>query len=141
MAAGKVTIRRVHHRSAGVTLTEVIVASALLVISVIPLLKALTVAQATDRVVERKSWSLMLAQSELDRIRAQSIRDYDRGFSATSTPLGGRYLCSVADDQDPDLRTVAVSVGLDRNGDSILSSDETEVRLCTSLARRWPGPQ
>ncbi len=141
MAAGKVTIRRLHRRLTGVTLTEVIVASALLVISVIPLLKALTVALATDRAVERKSWSLMLAQSELDRIRAHSVYGYDHDFNATSEPLSGGYLCSVADDQDPDLRTVTVSVGLDRNGDSILSSEEAEVRLCTSLARRWPGPE
>jgi len=141
MAAGEVTTRQSHRRPAGVTLTEVVVASALLVISVIPLLKALTVAQATDRVVERRSWSLMLAQFELDRIRAQSIHDYDRSFNATSSPLGGGYLGSVADDQDPELRTVTVSVGQDRNGDNILSPEEIEIRLCTSLARRWPGPQ
>ncbi len=141
MAARKVTVQPSHRRPAGVTLTEVIVASALLVISIIPLLKALTVAQATDRVVERRSWSLMLAQSELDRIRAQSVYDYGRNFNATSTSLGGAYLRSVSDDQDPELRTVTVSVGQDRNGDSTLSSEETEVRLCTSLARRWPGPQ
>lgn len=130
-----------HKSDRGVTLTEVVVASALLVISIIPLLQALTIAQMTDRAVERRSWSLMLAQSELDRIRARCVYDHDQSFNAASSPLGGGYLCSVADDQDPDLRTVTVSVGLDRNGDSILSSEEIEVRLCTSLARRWPGPQ
>jgi len=138
---GVIIQRRVQHRAAGVTLTEVVVASALLLVSIIPLLKALTVAQATDRVVERRSWSLMLAQSELDRIRAQSIYDYDRSFNATSTALGNGYLCSVNDDQNPSLRTVRVSVGLDRDEDGTLSSEEIEVRLCTCLARRWPGPQ
>jgi len=141
MAPRQVIIRRPHPRAAGVTLTETLVASALLLVSIIPLLKALTVAQATDRVVERRSWSLMLAQSQLDRIRAQSIYDYDRSFSASSAALDGRYLCSVNDDRDPDLRTIAVSVGLDRDGDGVLASEEIEVRLCTSLARRWPGPQ
>lgn len=141
MVPGRVTIRRLQHRAAGVTLTEVVVASALLLASIVPLLKALTVAQATDRVVARRSWSLMLAQSELDRIRAQSIHDYDRSFNATSTSLDGGYLCSVADDQDLELRTVTVSVGLDHNGDGVLSPEEIEVRLCTCLARRWPGPE
>jgi Tfp pilus assembly protein PilV len=125
----------------GVTLTEVVVASALLVLSMIPLLRALTVAQAADRVIERRSWSLILAQCELDHIRAQSVYDYDRSFNATCTALGNGYLCSVIDDQDPNLRTVTVSVGLDGNSDGLLSSDEVEVRLCTCLARRWPGPQ
>lgn len=135
------TIRRLHRLPAGVTLTEVIVASTLLLVSMIPLLKALTVAQVTDRVVEHRSWSLMLAQSELDRIRAQSVHGYDRSFNAVSTSLSGGYLCCVADDQDPSLRTITVSVGWDANGDNTLSSDEVEVRLCTCLARRWPGPQ
>jgi len=135
-----VTSCTVHRRSTGVTLTEVVVASALLVVSMIPLLKALTVAQAADRVIERRSWCLMLAQSELDRIRVQSVYGYHHSFASMSTPLGSGYLCSVADDQDPNLRTVNVSVGLDGNSDGILSSDEVEVRLCTCLARRWPGP-
>ena len=124
----------------GVTLTEVVVASALLLASIVPLLRAMTVAQVMDRAVERKSWSLMLAQAELDRIRAQSIRDYDHDFSTTSTGLADGYLCSVDDDQHPSLRTVTVSVGLDRDENNSLSSDEIEVRLCTCLARRWPGP-
>jgi hypothetical protein len=123
-----------------VTLTETIVASSLLVLSLIPLLRALTVAQATDRVIARRSWSLMLAQAELDRIRAQSVYEYEHNFNA-SAALDGGYLCVVVDDQDPSLRTITVSVGLDGNGDHSLSSDETEVSLCTCLARRWPGPE
>ncbi len=141
MAAAKVSIRHSDRRLAGVTLTEVIVASALLVISIIPLLRALTIAQMTDRAVERKSWSLMLAQAELDRIRDRSVYGYDHDFNATSSPLCSGYLCSVADDRDPGLRTVTVFVGADRNGDGILSSEEIEVRLGTRLARRWPGPE
>lgn len=128
------------HFGRGVTLTEVVVASALLLASIVPLLKAMTVAQVIDRTVERKSWSLMLAQAELDRIRARSIHGYDHDFSATSTDLAGGYLCSVDDDQHPSLRTVVVSVGLDQDGNHSLSSDEIEIRLCTCLARRWPGP-
>jgi Tfp pilus assembly protein PilV len=141
MVPGGMTVGRFGRRTAGVTLTEVVVASTLLVVSMVPLLKALAVAQATGRIVERRSWSLMLAQSQLDRIRAQSVHDYDHNFNATSTALGDGYLCCVSDDRDPNLRKVTVSVGLDANGDNTLSSDETEVRLCTYLARRWPGPQ
>ncbi|MBN1506213.1 MAG: hypothetical protein JW955_05180 [Sedimentisphaerales bacterium] len=114
-------------------------ASTLLVLSLIPLLKALTVAQVMDRVIERRSWSLMLAQAELDRIRAQSVHDYDHNFNTTSVPLDGGYLCTVVDDQGSNLRTVTVSVGLDGDENGSLSSDEIEVSLCTCLARRWPG--
>ncbi len=120
----------------GVTLTEVIVASALLVISIAPLLKALTLAQVEDRAIERKSWSLLLAQRELEWIRARSLRSYDACYRVSSKAVGDGYLCLVTDDEDPDLKTVAVSVGLDQDGDGVLSPKEVEVTLSTRLARR-----
>jgi hypothetical protein len=119
-----------------VTLTEVVVASALLVISVVPLLKALTLAQVEDRVIERKSWSLMLAQQELECLRARCIRHYDACYRVSSKALRDGYLCTVTDDEHPSLRTVTVSVGLDQNADGVLSTGEIEVNLCTRLARQ-----
>jgi hypothetical protein len=43
----------------------------------------------------------------------------------------------VEDDQDPNLRTITVSVGYDIDDTNSLSSDEVEVSLATYLARRW----
>lgn len=129
-----------HVRCSGVTLTEAVVASALLAISIIPLLKALTTTQGMDRAIERKSWSLLLAQEELERIRARSIYHYDESFQTNSQALQEGFLCTVADEKHPMLRTVSVAVGLDRNGDGSLATGEIEVTLTTSLARRWPGP-
>ncbi len=127
-------------RRSGVTLAEAVVASALLLVSIVPLLKALTAAQVMDRVIERKSWSLMLAQRELERVRARCLYDYDASFRRTSAVVQNGHLCTVSDDEDPVLRTITVFVGFDADGDGILSSGEIEVRLCTRLARRWPGP-
>jgi hypothetical protein len=126
--------------ASGVTLTEVVVAAGLLLIAVVPMLKALTIAQLTDRVIERKTYSLMLAQRELERIKARSICHYDDHFAETSRVLDDPFLCTVTDDGHAELRMVAVSVGLDRNEDEILSPDEIDVRLCTYLARRRPRP-
>lgn len=123
----------------GVTLTEAVVASALLLIAIVPVLKALVIAQAIDRAVERRTRSLMLAQRELERIEARSIYHYDDSYAGTSMALDGSFLGNVADDEDPSLRQVTVSVGQDRNADGLLVPEEIEVRLCTCLARRWPG--
>lgn len=122
-------------RHSGVTLAEVIVASALLVIAIVPLLRALTAAQVEDRAIERRSWSLLLAQQELECIRARCIRHYDGCYRVGSKPIRDGYLCTVADDGDWRLRTVTVSVGLDQNNDGVLSTDEVEVSLSTRLAR------
>ena len=124
-------------RRSGVTLTEVVVASALLVISITPLLKALTLAQVQDRAIERKSWSLMLAQRELEWIRARGIRHYDACYRVSSKAIRDGYLCTVTDDEDPNLKTVAVSAGLDQNADGVLSAKEVEITLSTRLARQW----
>jgi len=120
----------------GVTLTEVVVASALLVISVVPLLKALTLAQVEDRAIERRSWSLLLAQRELECLRARCLGHYDACYGVNSETLGDGYLCTVMDDEHPSLRTVTVSVGLDQNGDGVLAPGEVEVSLSTRLAKR-----
>ena len=130
------------NRSAGITLTEVVVASSLLIVGVVPILKALTSAQVTSVVIERKTRSLVLAQAKLDEIKADSIYDYTNGgssFSESDTDLGGSYLCNVTDDTGDPLKQISVSVGYDLNGNSSLSSGEIEVTLTTYLARRWPS--
>lgn len=138
---GPTMTMRSRSRCSGVTLTEAIVASTLLLISIIPLLKALTATHAMDRAIERKSWSLLLAQQELERIRARCLYHYDASCRMSSQVLSDGYLGTVTDDGHPTLRTVTVAVGFDQDQDGTLAADEIEVSLSTSLARRWPGPQ
>jgi hypothetical protein len=122
-------------RRAGVTLTEVVVASALLAVAIVPLLQTLTLAQVQDRAIERISWSVLLAQQELEWVRARCLGHYDACYGVSSKPLRDGYLCTITDDAHPRLRRLTVSVGLDRNRDDILSPGEVEVHLVTRLAR------
>jgi hypothetical protein len=124
-----------------VTITEAVVASGLLLVCIVPLLKALTVAQVADRAMERKSWSLLLAQQQLEQLRARCTERYDACYRVGSAPLRDGYLCTIDDDEAPALRTVTVFVGLDRDENGILSAAEVEVSLSTRLARGGPGPQ
>jgi len=118
------------------TLTEVVVSSALLVVALVPALRALTAAHVAGTEIERKTRSLILAQSKLDEIRARSIHHYDTSFYERSRTLAGAYLCDVTDDQGPDLRLVTVSVGYDDDTNGHLSEEETAVTLTTYVARR-----
>jgi len=124
---------------AGFTLTETVVASALLIIAVVPILKALTTAHLNTGFIEHKTRSLTLAQTKLDDIKARSIYHYADDFEENNSSLDGLYLCNVADDskKKSNLRTITVSVGYDLNGDDVLASDEILVTLKTLLARRW----
>jgi len=124
-------------KTAGFTLTETVVASAILVIAIVPILKGLTNAHFNSVIIERKSYSLTLAQAKLNEIKARSIYHYDNSFAESNTSLSGSYLSSISDDQADPLRTIAVSVGYDSNSDNVLSADEVIVTLTTYIARRW----
>ena len=120
----------------GMTLTEVVVGSALLVLAVVPLLRALATAQRVGVTVEQKTQSLILAEAKLEELRARSIHHYDSSFNEASQALAESYLCTVADDSDPTLRLVTVSVGHDANADGYLAETEIAVCLSSYLARR-----
>ena len=131
---------KIENRSAGFTITEVVIASALLIVVIVPILKALTSAHASSRVIERKTRCLMLAQAKLDDIKARSIQNYGTpaSFREMNTSLDGSYLCDVVDAAagGPNLRKIAVGVGYDLNGNGILHPSEVEVVLATFIARR-----
>lgn len=125
-------------RCKGLTLTEVVVASALLLIVMVPILKALTTAQVSSIIIEQKTCSLILAQSRMDEIKARSIYSYDSVFSESNTPLDGSYLCTITDTGSAsDIRQITVEVGYDLNNNNILDTYEIDVALSTLLARRW----
>jgi len=129
---------KIANRLAGFTLTEVVVASGLLIIAMVPMLRALTAAHTGTVTIERKSRSLTLAQAKLDKIRAQSIYHYSDSFTETNLSLDGSYLCNVADvASGPNLRRTTVSVGYDLDGNNVLQPGEIEVILSTFVAKRW----
>lgn len=122
----------------GFTLSEVLVASMLLTVAMVPILRALTGAHTLDVKVERRMRSLTLAEAKLEDIKARSIYNYGTDFNDSSSSLEGAYLCKVIDTAvSSDLRTILLSVGYDQNGNSTLEGDEVEVTLKTLLARRW----
>lgn len=129
---------RIANRYKGLILTEVVMASALLLIVMVPILKALTSAQVCSAIIERKTRSLMLAQAKLDDIKARSIYSYGSSFTEANTPVDGSYLCTVSDSgAASDLRQITVEVGYDLDGSNTLNAQEVDVTLATLVARRW----
>jgi Tfp pilus assembly protein PilV len=121
----------------GLSIIEVAMASALLAVAMVPILRSLTKAHMFASEIDRKTYSVILAQNKLDEIKARSIYHYSGSFAQTNLSLGNSYLCNVSDNADLSMRTIIVSVGCDGNGNGILSSDEVEVTLATYIARRW----
>ncbi|MDD5134252.1 MAG: hypothetical protein PHP01_02420 [Phycisphaerae bacterium] len=122
----------------GFTLTEAVVAAALLLIAIVPILKALTQANLNSVIIERKTQSLCLAQGKLSDIKARSIYGFDAISSQSNEVLAGSYLCNTTIGGSGNLKTVIISVGSDINNNGALSSAEVEITLQTQIAKRWP---
>jgi hypothetical protein len=93
------------------------------------------------RKIEYKTQSLIHARAKLDRIKAESIYNFDTDFTEQSSVVEGEYLVSVEEDDvtppSDDLKQVNVLVGYDQNHNQDLEDDEVEVALSTMIARRW----
>ena len=124
-------------RHRGFTLSEVVIASALLIMAMVPILKGLTGAHLTSTIIERRSQCLILARGKLDEVSVKSIYGYDNSFSESNSSLAGNYICNINDTPvSSNLRSISVEVGYDIDGSGTLSSGETSVGLETYIARR-----
>ena len=129
---------KIKKASRGFTLTEVVVASSLLIIAMVPILRALTAAHLNTTIIERKTRSLSLAQARMDQVKAQSIYNYSDSFAASDEVLEGSYLADVTDSTiSSNLREIVIEVGFDDDEDSNLDAEEVHVTLDTYLAKRW----
>lgn len=121
----------------GLTLTEVVTASALLAISIIPMLRGLTGSYMTSTAIEHKTYSMILAQAKMEEIRARCAGDYSVSFTERDVSLDASFYCDVSDSAEgTDLRVIDVSVGYDVDGDSKLDTSEVDAVLSTKIARR-----
>jgi len=130
---------KAYRRHKGLSLIEVAMASVLLIVAMVPILRSLTKANMMSTNIERDTQSLVLAQGKLDAIRASSVYSFGSSgsFTASNVVLSGSYLCNITDTAaGTDLKQITVSVGYDDNGNGTLSSGEVQVTLVTCVARR-----
>ena len=121
----------------GLTLTEVVVASSLLAVAIIPMLKGMSNSHMVSAAVEQKTHALIMAQAKIQEIKARAINNYSANFGEKNTSMSGSFLCTVSDiPAGSNIRTITVSVGFNDDGNSILNSDEIDVELSTKIAKR-----
>ena len=136
---------RVANRYKGLTLIEVVMASALLLVALVPMLKALTIAHQTDTIIEHRRRSLMLAKGKLAKIKTSALLNFpaENALEEIGTVLDGSYLCNVADSSRPGWDSFLqfdVAVGYDSDGNGTLAAGEVEVHLSTYVTRIGQSP-
>ncbi len=130
-------MRVAERNNSGFTLVEVLVASTLLILALVPILKALVQINMNTVIIERRTKSLSLAKTQINEIQAKSIYNFDDNFSQNNLSLDNLYLCNISSSSvNTNLKAITVSVGMDRNKNGTLGSNEVEVSLQTQLARR-----
>lgn len=123
-------------RLRGLTLTEVLVALMIMAAAMVPILKALTLAHHGSMRLERRSTSWLLAQSQLEELRARSVADWNASWTQGVRSLGAGYYGRVSDSGPMnDLRTVRVQTGFDVDGNHALDAGEVTADLSGLIAR------
>ena len=124
MAAGR-------RLASGVTLAEVLVASALLGVALVPAFDMVTRGLVLARDVQTRSTAAFLAEREMEDALAKAARNFSLNVAKSSQPLGDGYLVTVTQTVGSRRKTVHVEVGHDADASGALSAGEVLVALST----------
>jgi len=121
----------------GLTLLEVVLASALLVAAAVPILNAATRAVTLAQEIDWRTRATFLAQREMENVLAVAAENYGQDFTRNSADLGDRYRVTVQQSLLTALKKkISVRVGRDKNGNAILDDSEVLATLGTIVANR-----
>jgi len=121
-------------RRTGLTLMEVLVASALLGVALVPAFDMVTRGMVLARDVEVRSRAVFLAEREMETALAAAGQDFGASLAKQSADLGDGYRATVTETVSGLTKTVGVQVGFDADGNRTLSSGEVLVTFATVVA-------
>ncbi|MCG8696466.1 MAG: hypothetical protein MI922_00315 [Bacteroidales bacterium] len=129
------TKRRNRYRRRGFTLVEVISATVLLSGTIIGFITIMSENLSVSREAELRIHASLLAEGEVERIKAAFYDDFSTDVSGWSSDLGQDYRVSRSvTTVNSYLKEIEVEVGYDTDGDNSLDSEEVLVTLTTQYA-------
>lgn len=124
--------RRRNYRA--ITLMEVLIASALLAVALVPIFQVLTRGMTLARDVQLRTTAAFLAEKEMETALATAAEDFGVDLTKPSKDLGDGYLVTVNGVDENLRKTFSVQVGWDTDGDGTLDGDEVLVTFVTRAA-------
>lgn len=124
--------RRRNYRA--ITLMEVLIASALLAVALVPIFQVLTRGMTLARDVQLRTTAAFLAEKEMETALATAAEDFSVDLTKSSKDLGDGYLVTIDGGQEALRKTFSVQVGWDTDGDGTLDGDEVLVTFVTRAA-------
>ena len=121
----------------GFTFVEVMASVLLLSGTIVPFIKYSADNFVISMEIERKVKSSLLAEVEMEKIKAVLYSSFGTDFTVWSSSLGNNYFASrTSTDVSSTLKIVGVSVGYDTDKDGSLGADEITITLTTQYAER-----
>ena len=118
-------------RGRGLTLTEVVLASALLGAALVPAFDMVTRGLALAHDVQVRSQAAFLAEREMEDALAKAARNFSLNLAKTNQSLGDGYLVTITQTVGSRRKTLHVEVGCDTDGNGALSAGEVLTALST----------
>ncbi len=141
VTAGRLIGPGINRRRKGFTLTELTLAMTILAISMIPIIRSITVSFQSSGRIEAMTHALAAAAGQLDKAKAMCVTDYpaDGALAVNCQSAGNGVLFTITDTTAyiDDARTVTVTAGCDDDGNGTLSENEIDVTLKTIIAARY----
>jgi len=113
---------------------EVLIASALLAVALVPIFQVLTRGMTLARDVQLRTTAAFLAEKEMETALATAVGDFGIDLTKSSEDLGDGYLVTVNGVDEKLRKTFSVQVGWDTDGDGTLDGDEVLVTFATRAA-------
>lgn len=124
---------------AGLTLVELVLASALLAVAAAPVLNALGHGLLLAQQIERRTRATFLAQQRMEQVLADAADNYNQNFTRINESLGGGYYVTVRQAAAGAItKNITVEVGRDTSGNGLLDASEVLVAIATSVVDLGP---
>ena len=121
------------------TLIEVLGSMVILAGAIVGIIICSADGLAASRNIERNVKSVLLAESEMERIKGSLAQDFDQFLGSLQSDLGENLLANtsvLSVPGRPELKRINVSVGYNTNGNPVLEPVEIMCTLATQVAEQ-----
>jgi prepilin-type N-terminal cleavage/methylation domain-containing protein len=124
-------------KTKGFTLIEVLASILILSGTIVCIMAYVADALAASMKTEQTTKSVLLAESEMEKIKNTLRKSFGTDFTVWPANPGNNYLITrTSTDVSATLKIIGVSVGYDTNKNSSLEADEITAALKTQYAKR-----
>jgi len=137
----------------GFTLIELMLATVIVVISIIPITMMLPRMLTENRMVERENRAVFLGQMKMEEVKTKALTYFNHPYSATGyfisppnfdptgyEPPDEMFYYKVEDDNDSNIKTIKVTVWYDSDSDAATNNapdaNEESIQFMTKVSNR-----